>query len=394
MNTNATSHAGKPKWQQWIPAITLMFSAFVFNTSEFIPIGLLSDIGADFGVDEAKTGMIISVYAWVVALMSLPLMVAMSGIKGKTLMLILVGGFSLFQFTSALSPGYWSLMVSRIGVACTHAVFWGVVPLLAVRTAPQGRSETALSIVVSGGAIAMIVGLPLGRVIGLFAGWRTTFAIIGAVGVAVTMLLLFYFPRLESTGRFSVKKLPELFHNKLLLSIFVYVTIIVTAYFTAYAYIEPFLLQVASLPAQTVTALLVAMGFASLTASIVFARWYRHAPRTMFLGAASMLITALAMLHLASGLTATICAFCFLLSGSLTLFNLINQEIIVKHTPAPGGAVAMATYSGLFNLGIGSGTYLGGLAITLSALPLIGYIGAAIGLLGLLFGSLTLLRRL
>lgn len=61
--------------KQWLPLIGLACCAFVFNTSEFMPIGLLTDIAASFSLTEAQTGIMISVYAWGVMLLSLPLMV-------------------------------------------------------------------------------------------------------------------------------------------------------------------------------------------------------------------------------------------------------------------------------------------------------------------------------
>ena len=52
--------------KQWLPLVGLTFSAFVFNTSEFMPIGLLTDIASDLEISEARAGMLISVYAWVI----------------------------------------------------------------------------------------------------------------------------------------------------------------------------------------------------------------------------------------------------------------------------------------------------------------------------------------
>lgn len=67
----------------WMSLLGLTFSAFVFNTSEFMPVSLLTDIAADFAISEAKTGMIISVYAWFVAIFSLPLMIVASRMEMK-----------------------------------------------------------------------------------------------------------------------------------------------------------------------------------------------------------------------------------------------------------------------------------------------------------------------
>ena len=61
--------------KEWLPLIGMTFAAFLFNTSEFMPIGLLSTIAEDFAMTEAEIGRIVSIYAWVVMILSMPLMV-------------------------------------------------------------------------------------------------------------------------------------------------------------------------------------------------------------------------------------------------------------------------------------------------------------------------------
>ncbi|MEE8675051.1 MAG: MFS transporter, partial [Tractidigestivibacter scatoligenes] len=89
---------------QWLALAGLAVSAFIFNTSEFIPIGLLSDIGQTFSLTEAQTGIMISVYAWGVMLFSLPLMVFASRFDFRRLLLGLIAIFATGQFLSAISP--------------------------------------------------------------------------------------------------------------------------------------------------------------------------------------------------------------------------------------------------------------------------------------------------
>ena len=169
--------------KNWITLTGLTLAAFVFNTSEFIPIALLSDIQADFSITEAKAGMLISVYAWMVMLLSLPLMIMASKVELRRLMLWLVALFAGFQITSFLSTGYYILMASRIGVACTHAIFWSIVSVIAVRIVPAKYSSVTLSSVVTGSSLAMVLGLPIGRIIGLQFGWRMTFLSIGIFAI-------------------------------------------------------------------------------------------------------------------------------------------------------------------------------------------------------------------
>lgn len=380
--------------KEWLPVFCLMIAAFIFNTSELIPVGLLSNIGEEFHASESKMGMIISVYAWVVALMSLPLMVAVSGMPYRKMMLMLVGGFAVFQFASSLSRGYDMLMVSRVGVACMHAVFWGVVPLLAVKSAPEGKENAALGILVSGGAIAMIVGLPLGRIIGLYVSWRMTFCILGILALLIFVALALWFPKLKSAGRFPIMNLPNLFKNKLLISIYVYTVLIVTSYFTAYAYIEPFLGQVGKLNELWVTGVLVMMGVAGLAGSFLFAKLFGKMPKKLFVMAGLVTLLSLTLLRPAACSLAIICAVCFFLGTSNCVFNLINQELIVNRIEPNESTVAMATYSGLFNLGIGTGTYIGGIAINEMSISAIGYVGASIAIVGFAFGCVMLLRKI
>lgn len=103
---------------RWLPLVGLTFAVFVFNTSEFMPIGLLSDIAADLHISEVRAGLLVSVYAWVVALMSLPLMVMVSTVELKRLLLAIIALFVVSHVASALAEGYYTLMLSRIGVAC------------------------------------------------------------------------------------------------------------------------------------------------------------------------------------------------------------------------------------------------------------------------------------
>ena len=112
--------------KQWLPLVGLTCCAFVFNTSEFMPIGLLTDIAASFSLTEAQAGIMISVYAWGVMLLSLPLMVFASRFEFKRMLLGVLAVFSLGQFLSAVAPTYPILVCARLVVACAHAVFWSV----------------------------------------------------------------------------------------------------------------------------------------------------------------------------------------------------------------------------------------------------------------------------
>ncbi|WP_300446675.1 sugar transporter [uncultured Helicobacter sp.] len=364
----------------YLALLSLVFAVFVFNTSEFVPIGLLSLIASDFNMSESGAGMLITMYAWVVALVSLPLMLLLSNIELKRLMLLVISLFVLSHIISALSQNYGMLMLSRIGVACGHAVFWSIASPMAVRLVPKNKQSIALSFIITGGAIAIILGLPLGRVIGLSLGWRASFLSIGGVALLTGLLLWRVFPKLPNTDSISLDMLPKMLKNKSLIAIYGIAAVLVTAHFSAYSYIEPFLLQIAHFSEEGITFTLVAFGAIGIVGSVIFAKFY-EGRASLFVGIALFGICgSLFLLHFGAIHTYLILFICIFWGLVITLFNLSFQSQVIFLSPQ-GTAIAMSIYSGIYNVGIGSGALIGGLVSDWLNVGYVGYFGGAIALL-------------
>lgn len=118
----------------------------------------------------------------------------------------------------------------------------------------------------------MVLGLPIGRIVGQYFGWRTTFFAIG-MGALVTLLCLIkLLPKLPSEHSGSLKSLPVLFRRPALMSLYLLTVIVVTAHYTAYSYIEPFVQTIAGLSANFATVLLLVLGGAGIVGSVIFGK--------------------------------------------------------------------------------------------------------------------------
>ncbi len=369
----------------WLALVGLTLSSFIFNTSEFIPIALLTDIGRDFGMTEARAGMLISVYAWVVMALSLPLMLMTSRMEMRRLLLGVVAVFTSFQIMSYCSTSFGMLMASRIGVACAHSIFWSIISIVAVRIVPDSHRALALSMIVTGSSVAMILGLPLGRVIGLNLGWRLTFLCIGAVSLFVLLYLAALLPKVSSGGGMTVRDLPEMMGNKALVAIFMTTAAFATGYYTVYSYIEPFLLQVVKMSEGGVTVTLMIFGGAGIVGSMLFSKFY-PVLRSRFTDIALVVLIAgtLALRPLSFSAPAVI-VLCVLLGMSATAFNVSMQSEIISGTPPAQTSVAMSIFSGIFNFGIGTGALIGGSVCTNMSISLIGAVGGLIVLTALFY---------
>ena len=369
-------------FKQWVSVCALAVGAFIFNTTEYIPIALLSDIGQSFDKPATEVGMMITVYAWIVALLSLPLMLMTKNIERRKLLLMLFALFALFHALSFFSWNFNILLVSRIGIALTHAVFWSITASLAVRLAPTGKTNQALGLLSTGTVLAMVLGIPLGRVIGQYFGWQLSFLLIGVCAAGVMVVLAKNLPALPSQNTGSLSSLPSLFKRRNLMLLYAMTVLIITAHFTAYSYIEPFVLQIGGFKAEQVTIVLSLYGLAGFAASYLFGKWFAKSQRLFMLGAvAVILLSALLLLPFAS-FPYAVYALVFIWGVAIVIVSLgMVSKVLAFASDATD--VANSIYSGLYNVGIGGGALLGHYVTVWFGLSNIGIAGALLAAAGL-----------
>ena len=368
--------------QRWLSVLALAFGAFIFNTSEFVPIALLSDIGASFALSPTQAGMMLTVYAWVVALASLPLMLFTRHWERKRLLLLLFAAFFASHVLSYFAQNFAVLLVSRIGVALAHAVFWSITAALVVRIAPAGRGNQALSFLGMGTVLAMVLGIPIGRVIGNAYGWRLSFLGIGAVALLTAAVLARNLPPLPSVNSGSLASVPLLLKRRVLLMLYAFTVLMITAHFAAYSYIEPFVREVGGFAPGQITALLVIYGLAGFIGSFVFGRYFARYSRRFFLLCCVALLTAMLLLYPLASFPFALFALCLLWGAAISALALAMMSRVL-HFAADATDVATSIHSGLFNVGIGGGALLGHYAEGWFGLAFIGMTGAVLAALAL-----------
>lgn len=363
----------------WLGVISLAFAAFVFNTTEFIPIALLSDIGRDFGMTAAKTGMMITIYAWVVALASLPLLLMVGNVERKRLLLMIFIVFIISHIICFLADSFVILMIGRVGIAIAHAIFWSITAALAVRVAPVGRRAQALGIIATGSALATVLGIPIGRLIGQSIGWRYTFLSIGILALIILVILMKVLPRLPSQNAGSIKSLPIIFKRPTLVGIFILTAICVTANFTAYSYIEPFATEIAKISSNYTTLLLLIFGGAGIVGSVLFSKFSAKHPLSFLPISIILLMLCTLLLLPIAGLPILLFILAFFW-GIASMCILLALQVKVLDLASDATDVSMSIFSGIFNIGIGAGALVGNVVITKASLESIGWFGACISM--------------
>ena len=364
--------------------LAFSLSAFIFNTTEFVPVALLSDIAASFEMETATTGLMITVYAWVVFLFSLPLMLLTAKMERKSLLIKLFILFIASHILSVFAWNFWVLLISRIGIALAHAVFWSITASLVIRVAPKDKKQQALGLLALGSSLAMILGLPLGRMIGQMLDWRSTFAVIGVIAFIVMLVMWKLLPHLPSQNAGSLSSLPILFKRPMLVGIYVLVAVIISGHFTGYSYIEPFVMNISRISPEMATAVLLVFGLAGVLASMLFGRLYAKSPR-VFISSAILLISFMQLLLLPLGhYEWVLFPLVFVWGVGITAVSIALQMKVLQLAP-DATDVATAIYSGIYNIGIGSGELIGSVVMNQIGLAEIGFVGGGLALIGLLW---------
>ncbi|CAM3259534.1 Purine efflux pump PbuE [Arthrobacter ulcerisalmonis] len=358
------SRAGRPK----LPLVVyvLALGTFLMLTSEFVVAGILPQIAGDLGVTVAQAGLLITVFA-IGMVVGAPVMALLTLRLSKRLTLILaLVVFVAGHVVVALGPDFTVLLVARFVSALATGAFWAVSAVVATRAAGPSSGARAVGVVGAGGALATVLGVPLGAMVAQLVGWRGTFWALAVAAVVAAVLVARLVPR-DAAGHQSAsirKELAGLRSGKLWLALAACATTS-GGVLSAYTYIATILTDQAGVTAALVPLVLTGFGVGSVLGTLIASRLGDAHPGAVTIVTPAVTTVLLLGISVSSGAP-------WLTSGLvllLGLFGLSANSVLIHLSVSFAGEAATlgsALAVSAFNAGTAVGTAIAAVALTSS----------------------------
>ncbi len=359
--------------------LSLALASCLAVTTEMLPVGVLPAISTSFHVADSLTALLVSLYAVMVAALSVPLTLVTAKFARKPLLLLTIFGYALSNAMVAVAPTFAVLAVGRTVGGITHALFFslciGYVPRL-VSGAQVGR---ALAIATGGASAGFIVGVPLSTSIGTALGWRTAFGVLAGLSLLTLLLVAKVLPNVSNDAPIRSTEKPGA--RGALGAVVLCNSLTYLGQFTLYTFVSLLFLAAGARPAL-IGPLLLLCGVCGLAGLAYVASTLDHRPRRTTVVVFSAVIAAVVALGSGFPLLVPVIIAAAVWNGAFGGVPSIFQACAVR-THAVSPELAGAWVNASANFGIAGGAAIGAALLPVTGLSGLPWVSAALIGLGL-----------
>ncbi|MEV6211237.1 MFS transporter [Kitasatospora sp. NPDC051914] len=348
--------------------LALAIGAFGIGTTEFVIMGLLPQVAGDFGVSVPTAGLLTTGYALGVVVGAPLLAVLGTRITRKRMLMLLMGLFIAGNLLTALAPAFGLVLAGRITASLAHGAFFGIGSIVAADLVAPQRKAGAIAMMFTGLTVANVIGVPLGTLVGQQIGWRVTFLLVAALGVAGLAGIAALVPADHRSGSGSgsgggLRRELAAFRNVQVVLAMLMTVLGFGGVFAAITYIAPMMTEAAGYAESSVTWLLVLFGLGMVAGNLVGGRYADRRLMPMLFTTLGALAVVLALFSFTAH-DKVLAAVTVPLIGALGFATVppLQKRVLDQTGDAP--TLASAVNIGAFNLGNALAAWLGGAVLT------------------------------
>lgn len=347
------------KINKMYPLYPMALGIFGITTTEFGIVGILPQIARHFQISMAQAGMLVSMFALVIAVFGPFMTLLFSGINRKWILAGVLAVFTISNVLSAFSPNYTILLLSRLLPAFLHPVYYSVAFAAAASSVSKEQQATAVAKVFNGLTFGMVLGIPITAFIGNQISLESAFLFSGVINAVALLGILTFVPSLRVEGRLSyAKQLNVLAKTELWFNIAA-ACFILAALYAVYSYFAEYLEAVTGMNNQLISIMLIVFGISGIIGNLQAAKYLnKHMTKTIIfypivLGAVYFLVYYI-------GNYVIPMAIIIIVWGAVFTGGLIISQTWLTSAALEAPEFANSLFVSFANLGVTIGTTLGG----------------------------------
>lgn len=345
--------------------LALAFGGMAIGMTEFTMMGILPDIAQDLGVSIPKAAHLIALYALGVVVGAPTLVLLSNKYPPKTMLMMLMLMFVLFNGLFAIAPSYTSLAISRFAAGLPHGAFFGVGSVVATNLAKKGKEAQAIAIMFTGMTLANLIGVPLGTYIGHNFSWRITYGAISLLGLVTFFSLLFWMPKVYQKAKSNLFLQLNYFKKWRSWLLIAIISIGTGGLFAWISYIAPMVTEVSGLEPNRVSIIMILVGLGMVIGNLLggkLADTINPIKATIF--SFSAMVLCLIAVHFTAQFhnMAYVMAF---VTGMISFSAGTPIQMMLIQDAKGAETFAASAGQASFNMGNTLGAYFGGIPITM-----------------------------
>lgn len=374
----------------------LTIISFVVGLVELILGGILNLVALDLNVSLGRAGMLISIFSFMYAISGPILLSTTSKVERKKLILITLLVFLFANVIAWLSTGYSMLLLARVLSGICASLLISLCVTIASNIVSEAYRARAIGVVFMGVTGSLVLGVPLGLMLGNSFGWRAPFLLIVILTVISIIFIYFFMEKIESKSDIPLKKqlkeqLNSLKSTKILL-IQLTSFLFISGHIILYAYLTPYLEATLGLEGYGISIILLIFGVAAIIGGGLGGFLSdRFGPQKSIIGIIIVFTISLISIPFSIKFFPLFIVVLMVWSMLSWAISPAIQSYLIVSAPETSD-IQQSINNSATHFGIALGSMIGGAVIEYSSIKINPIVGAVFSLLSLFVVSLTMIK--
>ncbi|WP_163853579.1 MFS transporter [Paenibacillus elgii] len=330
----------------------------IINT-EFGIVGILPQIAEHFQISTSQAGMLVSMFALIIAVSGPFMTLLFSGINRKKILAGVLAVFAISNLFSAFAPTFTALLLFRLLPAFLHPVYFSVAFAAAASSVAKEQSATAVAKVFIGLTVGMVIGVPITSFIGDQFSLKAAFLFSSIIHAIALVGIAAFIPSLPVKSKLSYgEQLTILTKPQLWLNVAA-ACFILAALYSVYSYFAEYLMVVTGMNGKSVSIMLVLFGASGIFGNLQAAK-YVNKNRVKTIVFYPLVLGSIYLLIFCAGSYSIPMIAIIIVWGAVFTGGLIVSQTWLTSEAPETPEFANSLFVSFANLGVTLGTALGG----------------------------------